>query len=495
MKSNLYSIKKRSCYLVSAALLTIILGLLSCSQHPPPNVLLIVVDDLGYADMSCTGLAEDVKTPHIDRLAESGIRFTQAYATSPICSPSRAGIITGCYQERWGTYWYGGRGIHDPAFLTLAEVARDQGYRTGYIGKVHYGGNDADTNDRSFPLNHGFQYYFGHTSARKHYLIHHSNYEREFQRVKSEYNRAGQSLRKQGLWENTSLIDTLAYSTPMFANKACEFIREHKNDKFFLQLAFNAVHNFTHQLPVEYLKERNLMGYYDWDPATEEYYDWYRKGRYPNNPEGRAHYLGQLHFLDRAIGQVLDCLDEAGIEENTLVVFVSDNGGSTPIYANNYPLRGSKYILNEGGIRVPVIYSFPARYTSGVVSENVISALDILPTICRAMRIQPPGPVDGIDLSVLLTGADSTLCHDTLAWDTQQEVAVRAGKWKYHLARTNAHATYEMVELDVGEFLYDLDKDPGENNNLASEYPEIVTQLKDYHKRWLSSMAPSTSLD
>jgi len=143
----------------------------SCNSQKKVNVVLIVVDDLGYADISCAGLAEDVITPNIDRLAESGIRFTQAYATSPICSPSRAGIITGCYQQRWGTYWYGGLGIHNPEYPTLAELLGDAGYATGYVGKVHYGGNDSDTTDRSFPLNHGFEYFYGHTSARKHYMI------------------------------------------------------------------------------------------------------------------------------------------------------------------------------------------------------------------------------------------------------------------------------------------------------------------------------------
>ena len=159
-----------------------------------PNILLIVVDDLGYADMSCSGLAYDVRTPNIDKLAESGIRFTQAYATSPICSPSRAGIITGCYQQRWGTYWYGGPGLHKEEFQTIPEILKEKDYVTGYVGKVHYGSHDADTSHRSFPLNHGFDYFFGHTSARKHYFNHKQEIEDEFQKVKEENDRKGQSL-------------------------------------------------------------------------------------------------------------------------------------------------------------------------------------------------------------------------------------------------------------------------------------------------------------
>lgn len=466
----------------------------SCSQKTTPNIVLIVVDDLGYADMSCTGLAEDVNTPNIDLLADAGVRFTQAYATSPICSPSRAGIITGSYQERWGTFWYGGPGIHDPAFLTIAELLKDKGYRTGYVGKVHYGSHDADTNNRNFPLNHGFDYFFGHTSARKHYLNHDHRLEKEFQEIKEASGRWGQSLRQQGLWENTAVVDTLAFSTELFATKALAFIRENKENPFFLQLSFNAVHNFTHQLPAEYLRDHNLKGYTDWDPEMEDYYEWYQKGRFPNNPEGREHYLGQVHYMDEMVGWVLHELVEQGIDQNTMVIFVGDNGGSTPIYANNTPLRGSKYLLYEGGIRVPMIFSYLNKYPKGQVVDNVVSAMDILPTVCRAAGISPPENIDGKDLSMLMTQADTTIYHDTLVWDTHLEVAVRAGKWKYHLAKNKEHADYEMVDLELGEFLYDLENDPGEKNNLAKDYPKILDQLKDYHRKWLSGIATASDL-
>lgn len=465
-----------------------ILGITACSHYKDPNIVLIVVDDLGYADIGCAGLASDVQTPNIDLLAKAGVRFTQAYATSPICNPSRAGIITGSYQERWGTFWYGGDGLHDPSFSTIAEIVKEKEYKTAYIGKVHYGGHDTDTTHRSFPLNHGFDYFFGFTSARKHYLIHHQEYEESFQKSKKKNERKGQSLRQQGLWENTNTIDTLAFSTEMFGKKACEFIQAHKQEKFFLQLSFNAVHNFTHQLPEEYLKEKGLHGYSDWDPSHEGYYEWYKQGRYPNNPEGRAHYLGQLYYLDQAIGTVMDCLKENGLKENTVVIFISDNGGSTPIYANNFPLRGSKYLLYEGGIRVPMILAYPPKYRKGKVSENVVSAMDILPTICRALNINAPDYINGKDLSMLLTGADTTINHDTLVWDTHQEVAVRAGKWKYHMAKKDGHAKYEMVELELGEHLYNLEADPGETTNLAEDYPEILSDLKRAHQHWLDEI-------
>ena len=161
-------------------------GLTNCAVHPQkPNILLIVTDDHGYADMGCIGLAKDVKTPNMDNLAKTGTRFTNAYATSPICSPSRMGIQTGTYNERFGTFWYGGKGIHREEFKTIAELLKIQNYTTGYIGKVHHGSNDHHINNRNFPNNHGFDYYYGFTSARKHYLNHNAKLEDNFQRLGS----------------------------------------------------------------------------------------------------------------------------------------------------------------------------------------------------------------------------------------------------------------------------------------------------------------------
>jgi len=480
MKRNLFKT-----YINKGLSLSALLPLVSCNTpDSTPNVLLIVVDDLGYADISCTGLASDVHTPNIDKIAKTGVRFTQAYASSPISSPSRGGIITGCYQERWGTYWYGGPGLHLEKFKTIPEILKEKNYSTGYIGKVHYGSHDSETEHRSFPLNHGFDYYYGHTSARKHYLNHSDNIEKDFQEVKRNNEKTGQSLRQQSLWENFNKVDTLALSTELFGKKACEYIELHQNGNFFLQLSFNAVHNFTHQLPVEYLKSNNLNGYHDWDPSNEEYYEWYKAGRYPNNPEGREQYLGQLYYLDKEIGRVLDKLTKLKLDKNTLIIFISDNGGSTPIYANNYPLRGSKYLLYEGGIRVPMIISYQEKFSSNKVSDNIVSGMDILPTICNLTGIKIPEYIDGQDITMLLSGQDETIDHDTLIWDTGRETAVRTGKWKFRSAVNNSHANYEMVDLELGEFLYDLEKDPGETTNLAEEYPDIFLSLKNTHKEW-----------
>jgi len=470
----------------------------SCSEkkretnlvNKSPNIVLIVVDDIGYADLSFTNVAKDVKTPSIDAIATSGVYFSNAYATSSICSPSRGGLITGSYQQRWGTFWYGGKGIHNPDFKTIPELLKTKNYTTGYVGKVHYGSYESDVTNRSFPLNHGFDYYYGHTSPRKHYLNHSDVLETAFNEVKTTHKKKGQSLRQQALWNNKEKVDTIGFSTEIFGLKARDFIKKNKENPFFLQLSFNAVHNFTHQLPKEYLEKNGLKGYHDWDPSKEEYYDWYQKGRYPNNAEGRAHYLGQLHFLDKEIGKVTAYLAANNLDKNTVIIFISDNGGSTPIYANNSPYKGSKYTLYEGGIRVPLIISYPKEYQKGTTSNNLISAMDVLPTLCDLTGIEIPKNINGNNITEVLTGANNTLEHDFLVWDNNTQTAVRKGKWKYRSASEAAksNADYEMVELEYGEYLYNLETDPGETTNLKNEHPKVFSELKNIHKNWRTSI-------
>ena len=255
-------------------------------------------------------------------------------------------------------------------------------------------------------------------------------------------------------------------------------------------MSFNAVHNFTHQLPKEYLEKNGLKGYRDWDPAKEEYYDWYQESRKPHNAEGRALYLGQLHFLDREIGKITATLKTLNLLENTLVILMSDNGGSTPIYANNAPLRGSKYTLYEGGIRVPLIISYPKEFKVGQTSDNLISSMDILPTICKVVGIDAPSKLDGKDISKLLKGTDSSIGHEFLIWDNGRQTAVRQGKWKLRTANLKAkkNSDYEMVSMQYGDYLYDLNTDIGEEVNLAEKYPEKLAELKALHKAWRASM-------
>lgn len=463
----------------------------SCSQqeqkqNSTPNILLIVSDDHGSADMSSLGRLADVQTPHLDELAQSGIRFTEAHASSPICSPSRMAIMTGVHHQRFGTYWYGGKGIHDEQYPTIAELLKTKGYASGYIGKVHYGSGqfDADPEHRNFPLNHGFDYFFGHTSARKHYLRHSDEEEEAFIALKEELNRQGQTLRKQSFWRNKKKVDTMSFSTQMIGNEARAFIEKHQEDPFFLQVSFNAVHNFTHQLPASYLAEKGLKGYHDWDPNTEEYYDWYQKGRYPNNPEGRKQYLGQLYYLDQEIGKLMQSLEDLGLREETLVIYIADNGGSTPIYANNTPLRGSKYVLYEGGIKVPLIVSYPGQIAADQVLSNWVSAMDILPSICSFTGIEKPKILDGLDLYPLLKGEDMSIGHDTLFFDTGHERAIKTSNWKWHEASNDRSAIYEMVELELGAYLRNLQEDVGEKEDYSEVESQQAEDLKQALEHW-----------
>lgn len=457
-----------------------------------PNVLLIVADDHGYADLGCSGLAEDVRTPNLDRLAEQGTRFLQAYATSPICNASRIGLMTGCYPARQGVFWYGGKGMHREDLPTIAELLKKAGYASGYFGKFHYGGARAHRiTSRSFPLNHGFKTFYGFGGGRKHYLIHRAEAEATHLQIQKEQARPGPSLQQGAMWRNRRQVDQIGFSTELFGEQAREFIEKNRDRPFFVTLSFNAVHNFTHQLPEEYLKAHNLKGYYDWDAASEDYDEWYRRGRRPNNPEGRAHYLGQLHYLDVEVGNILNYLNLTGLRENTLVIYIGDNGGSTPIYASNAPLRGSKYTLYEGGLRVPLIVSWPNRVQAGRLSGNVVSAMDVAPTICAAAGVRIPSPIDGRNILPLLAGTDLSVQHETLFWDTGHETALRQGKWKLRTAESNEHAERQGVELELGEFLYDLDTDPGETVNLAIRHPDIMAQLKKTHAEWRDTMPAS----
>jgi len=456
-------------------------------QNSEPNIIVIVADDQGYADIGITGLANDVKTPSIDQIAKQGTRFTNAYVTAPICNVSRLGLITGTYNQKQGSYWYGKKARINPKLTTIPELLKPRGYVSGYVGKYHYGVYQSDARD--FPLNHGFDSFYGYGgNGRQHFLIHNDEYDQEQRKKLKAYTKRGgkhgQSLEYGAFWDGFERDNREGFTTEIFGEKAREFVSKNKDNKFYLQLAFNAVHNFTHQLPKDYLKANNLKGYHDWDPDTEDYYTWYKKSRYPYNPEGRAHYLAQLSYMDKEIGKLLQTLEDAGISDNTIIVYVSDNGGSTPIYANNGPLRGSKYLLLEGGIRIPMIVSWPGKFKKGQISDNVVSTMDILPTIANLTGANVPSHVDGIDITDLLTGADDSIEHKTLVWDTGHETAVRQGKWKLKTATDDQYAKYEMVDIKLGTFLYNLEEDPGETNDLSKKHPEIVQKLETYYQTW-----------
>lgn len=437
------------------------------------NIVLIVVDDLGYADLSCVpGGAEDVSTPNIDRLANRGVRFTQAYATAPICNASRVAIMTGRYQQRQGVKWYGGKGLHRPELETIAETLQSAGYRTGYIGKFHHGSSDRE-DGRGFPMNHGFDTFYGFSGGTKHYLNHAAKH-------------AKGPLGQGPMWVQRERRDVKGFTTELFGEQAREFLRTNRERPFYLHLSFNAVHNFTHQLPESYLKENGLNGFAD--PKTgENWNQWRRKIGYPAHLEGRSYYLGQLHLLDREIGRILDELDRLKLTKNTAVMLVSDNGGSLVTYADNRPLRGGKYTLFEGGTRVPMIVSVPGLSKS--VNDAMASTLDLFPTICEITGAKQPDDLDGHSLVSLLKRPTRQDARAELFWDTGKEAAVRRGNWKLLVTRKSPNPALQIAETPKGTFLFDLENDPSEEKDLSAKHPQLVAELKNSLKEWNDSNA------
>ena len=434
----------------------------------PPNIVLLIADDLGYTDLSCTGGAPDVKTPHIDHLAAEGVRFTNAYATAPICNASRIAIATGRYQQRQGVHWYAGPGLHDPTLPTIAETLKARGYATGYVGKVHHGSNDKP-GKRGFPLNHGYDEFFGCFGGTKHYLHHDASY-------------GNTPLHEGPLWDQRETKSVTGFSTTLYGERSRAFIRKHKDSPFFLTVSFNAVHNFTHQLPEEYLQQHNLNGFPDLQ-SGEDYWAWRKKISFPAHPEGRAYYLGQLHFLDLEVGRIMKQLKQSGVAENTAIFFVGDNGGSLVTYANNTPLKGGKYTLFEGGIRVPFIARFPARFPTNEVSHATASTLDLLPTICALADVSPLPRSDGLNLSGAWSDPSRSIPR-TLFWDTKSEQAVREGKWKLLITRKSPNPRLQIQDTPKGTFLFDLSTDPGETTNLAKKHPDIVRRITTSLRTW-----------
>ena len=407
----------------------------------PPNILLILVDDLGYADTGVYG-STTIPTPHIDALAASGVRFTDAYVTAASCSPSRAGLISGCYQQRFGFEFNtsGGAVTHresrglDPGAVTIADVFQQAGYATGMFGKWHLG-----TREYFHPLARGFDEFFGFLAGAHSYF---------------PASRA-QPVHATVMRGNTPVSEP-DYLTDAFAREAVRFIDEHQEEPFFAYVAFNAVHT-----PLE---------------ATEEYL-----ARFPveDNRRQRA-YNAMTVALDDAIGAIVGALEEDGLTRNTLVILLNDNGG--PVYTqvqSNHPLRLGKLFLFEGGIRVPMIVSWPGVLESGVACSEMVSSLDVFPTVCAAAGIRLPNELilDGVNLTPHLTGDVGTNPHEALFWSNGPNRAVRSGSWK-------------MVQAGDHNWLFDLDSDVGEANNLADENPEVVEQLQQALEEWQGLMQP-----
>ncbi|ADD43688.1 sulfatase family protein [Stackebrandtia nassauensis] len=453
-----------------------------------PNVIVILSDDHGYADRSALGVHDNVHTPALDRLAAEGVSCDNAYVAAPICSPSRAGLMSGRYPLSFGTTWFDNSRLPDDS-PTLAERFKERGYTTGYFGKVHYG--PEQLGDHACPPHHGFDEtrygLAGQSQGRLHYLRH----------SRAEYEARGEAgwrMGTQPLLEGDDEYETEDFLTWDLGQRARDFVTGHAGDAnpFFLMLAFNAVHNFCWQLPEAERRKRGLSEYHDWDPETRSYFDWYDDVVAPNLDKGREYYLAQLELMDAEIGRLMDTVDANGLREDTIVVYLTDNGGSHCNHGDNTPLAGSKYTLFEGGIRVPFLVRWPGGgVPAGEHRDGLISALDLYPSLLAAAG-GDPGDGHGVDQWAMLRG-ETDAGHEALHWDCGFQYATRSGAWKLRYADGESDEVrgllqYEHTDLGAGLFLYNLDDDPAETRNLADAHPDKLAELQRLRHDWRATM-------
>ena len=459
-----------------------------------PNILLIVVDDQGYADFSpFKNHDKSVSTPNIARLGKSGTVFTQAYVTAPVCSPSRAGILTGKNQFRWDKPASWGPGLPDDV-KTIAEYLKEAGYETARIGKNDLGRNFHKNDVREYPLHHGYDEFLGFSAHAHDYWL---NSQSIKDRTPDPY---GTSALLGPLMHNMGEKSyDEGYLTDILTDESITYIKRKREKPFFLTLAYSSVHHLIHEVPKKYLDKYGAKEIPNYHPDSlvafgkhkpgsySAYYDKYSRVGAIKAEELRNYYLANLNCLDDNIGRVLDVLKAQNIEENTLVVFISDNGGSPLTGANNAPLTGGKYSLWEGGIRVPLAISWPNKIDAGKVEVNYVSATDILPTLLNAAGTQAND--DALDGISLLKPDPNRL----LVWKWQKTWAVRQGDWKLTNAKENHWKSAPSVQyiapvIDNMELkLFNITEDPGERFDLAEKHTEKVKALETAYRNWINA--------
>ena len=414
------------------------------TERKQPNIIVIISDDAGYGDFSCQG-SKQIPTPRIDSIAARGIRFRQGYVTASVCSPSRAGLITGRYQQRFGHESnipprYSETNGLPLEERTMADELKASGYRTIALGKWHLGYAPA-----FHPLSRGFDDYFGFLQgARPYWSI--------------EGTRLNRLLR-----DREPQTETFDYMTDELGRQAAAYIERNDQRPFFLYLAFNAVHTPMH--------------------AREE-----DEARFAEIEKKRRRKLAAMTVgLDRAVGLVLDKLKEKKIEDDTIVVFVNDNGGATNNASSNGPLRGRKGTPYEGGLRVPFLVQWPAVLPGGKVYDHPVSTLDLMPTFLAAAKAKRPvdaQPLDGTDLLPYLTDKRAERPHAQMFWRLFGNWAIRDGDWK--LLKYGGRQKGLAAKTPR---LFDLSRDPGEQQDLAASETERVDQMKAQYEAWASQLA------
>lgn len=460
-------------------------------QNEKPNILLIVIDDQGYADFTpFKNHDTTVSTPNISRLGKSGTVYSQAYVTAPVCSPSRVGILTGKNQFRWDIPASWGPGLPDNV-KTLPEYLKEVGYHTARIGKNDLGQNFHKNDVREYPLNHGYDEFLGFSAHAHDYW---ANSQSIKDRTPDPY---GTSALLGPLMHNMGEKSyDEGYLTDILTDESIDYLKRKHEKPFFLTLSYSAVHHLIHEVPKKYLDKYNVKEIPNYDPDSllafgkhkagsySAYYDKYSRVGAINTDDLRKYYLANLNCLDDNIGRVLDALKNTGLDKNTMIVFVSDNGGSPLTGANNSPLTGGKYSLWEGGIRVPMAVSWPNNVEAGKVENRYVSALDILPTVAKVAGVTLNDyDIDGINL---FEPKNDRL----LVWKWQKTWAARQGKWKITNAKENhwksepSNQYIAPIRDDLTIKLFDIEADPGERHDVSANYPEKVKELQASYNAW-----------
>lgn len=456
-----------------------------------PNVIVILADDLGYGDTGVYG-SKIVKTPNIDALAADGVRFTQGYVSHPVCAPSRSAIMTGRYQTRFG-YEFNPVGRDKTRGVSLTEtfipqILKSAGYATGMVGKWHMGESGP-----YHPIARGYDHYFGVLGGAGAFIVD-ARPGDEFHTPPGSRGTYGAAeggaaiaemaeaqemvlIRQRApIVRDRTVVEVKEYLTDAFTEEAVRFIGENKDKPFFLYLAHTAPHT-----PLQ---------------ATSRYIE-----RYKNiTNKGQRVYAAMVSGVDDSVGAVRAKLKAEGIEKDTLIVFLSDNGcaGYVGDACTNSPLNGYKGGHLEGGVRVPFIMAMPGRIKAGQVDTRVVSSLDIAPTAAALAGAKMPNGTDGVDLMPYLTGGKTGTPNPTLYWRSGPNFAIRDGDWKMWVVnradpserpRSGTGAVADGIEAKVsplGKYvmLYDLKSDLGEKTNLATARPEVVARLQAKLEAW-----------
>ncbi len=418
-------------------------------ESKQPNLVIILVDDLGYADVGFNG-CKDIPTPNIDRIASEGVRFSNGYVSFPVCGPSRAGLITGRYQGRFGFSRNPLFAPNDPTMglpleeETLAEALQRAGYRCAALGKWHLGAHPSQR-----PLKRGFDEFFGFLTGGHRYYPEEWTLQDEYE-VTSQF-----EAYRTKLLRNDERIEESEYLTDALSREAAQYVEKFRDNPFFIYLAYNAPH-----APLQ---------------ATDKYLK-----RFSHITEKkRKTYAAMVSAVDEGVGLLLNKLDSLQLSDNTIVVFLSDNGGPRHITAVNKPLRGYKGNLLEGGIRVPFAIRWPDEIPGGLTYDHPVISLDIFATITGQ---QPPGfeisnSLDGVNLLPYLKGEKKKSPHDQLFWRKygSKEMAIREGD-------------YKLTNFTGSGQIYHLENDIGEKENLFGDKKPLAKMLRGKHEKWLNQL-------